>query len=98
MSILRLVLKNISFQSGDKMIVKKLDYEAYKGQKYQAEIVSDRFLSIEPAGEGFDIRWVMSDELLRMSVNDVMLEDWLDMQHYIFDRLLYQLDFEYHVQ
>ena len=60
------------------MIVKKLDYEAYKGQKYQAEIVSDRFLSIEPAGEGFDIRWVLSDEPLRMSVKDVMLEDWLD--------------------
>ena len=60
------------------MIIRELDYEEYKGQKYQAEIVSDRYLSIEPAGEGFDIRWVMSDEPLRMSVNDSILSDWLD--------------------
>ena len=60
------------------MIIKKLDYEAYKGLKYQAEFVSDRYLSIEPAGEGFDIGWVMSDEPLRMTVNDSMLSDWLD--------------------
>ena len=44
------------------MIISKLDYNKYKGQTYQAEIFSDRYLSIEPAGEGFDIRWVMSDE------------------------------------
>ena len=60
------------------MIIQKLDYEKYKGYKYQAEILSDRYLSIEPAGEGFDIGWVMSDEPLRMSVNDDILSDWLD--------------------
>ena len=60
------------------MIIKKLDYEEYKGRKYQAEILSDRYLSIEPAGEGFDIQWVMSDEPLRMSINDGMFSDWLD--------------------
>ena len=60
------------------MIISKLDYNKYKGQKYQAEILSDRYLSIEPDGEGFDIRWVMSDEPLRMSINDTMLSDWLD--------------------
>ena len=60
------------------MIIRKLDYEEYKGRKYQAEIVSDRYLSIEPEGDGFDIGWVMSDEPLRMSVNDVMLSDWLE--------------------
>ena len=60
------------------MIISKLDYEEYRGQKYQAEIMSDRYLSIEPEGEGFDIKWVMSDEPLRMSVNDTMLSDWLD--------------------
>lgn len=43
------------------MIIKKLDYERYKGQKYQAEILSDRYLSIDPVEEGFDIGWVMSD-------------------------------------
>ena len=60
------------------MVIKKLDYEEYKGRKYQAEILSDRYLSIEPAGESFDIKWVMSDEPLRMSINDTMLSDWLD--------------------
>ena len=60
------------------MVIKKLDYEKYKGWKYQAEILSDRYLSIEPAGEGFDIGWVMSDKPLRMYINDTMLSDWLD--------------------
>ena len=59
-------------------MIRKLDYEAYKGRKYQTEILSDRYLSIEPAGEGFDIQWVMSEEPLRMSVSDTMLSDWLD--------------------
>ena len=60
------------------MIIRKLDAESYKGRKYQAEIVSDRYLSIEPAGEGFEIGWVLSATPLRMSVNDYILEDWLD--------------------
>ena len=60
------------------MIIKKLDYERFKGQKYQVEILSDRYLSIDPVEEGFDIGWVMSDEPLRMSINDTMLSDWLD--------------------
>ena len=60
------------------MVIRKLDQEAYKGRKYQAEILSDRYLSIEPAGEGFDMKWVMSGEPLRMTINDAMLSDWLD--------------------
>ena len=60
------------------MIIKKLDYERFKGQKYQVEILSDRYLSIDPVEEGFDIGWVLSDEPLRMSINDTMLSDWLD--------------------
>ena len=60
------------------MVIEKLNYEEYKGRKYRAEILSDRYLSIEPAGEGFDIGWVMSDEPLRMSVNDDILSDWLE--------------------
>ena len=60
------------------MDIRKLDYKKYKGQKYRAEILSDRFLSIEPEGESFDIRWIMPDEPLRMSVDDDMLSDWLD--------------------
>ena len=38
------------------MIIKELDYKKYKGQKYQAEIVSDRYLSIKPRDEGFDLK------------------------------------------
>ena len=60
------------------MIIKKLDEKVYKGREYQAEIMSDRYLSIEPDGEGFEIKWVMSGEPLRMSVKDMILEDWLD--------------------
>lgn len=60
------------------MIIKELDYEKYRGLKYQAEILSDRYLSIEPAGEGFDIRWVESNDPIRQKISDVMLSDWLD--------------------
>ncbi|MBR5345926.1 MAG: GNAT family N-acetyltransferase [Clostridia bacterium] len=60
------------------MIIKELDYTAYKGQKYQAEILSDRYLSIEPTDNGFDMKWVMSEEPLRMSVDDTILSDWLE--------------------
>lgn len=60
------------------MLIKELDYKKYKGKKYQAEILSDRFLSIEPVGEGFDIRWVMSGEPLRMTLNEDLLSDWLE--------------------
>ena len=60
------------------MVIRKLDQEAYKGRKYQAEILSDRYLSIEPAGDGFDMKWVMSGEPLRMTINDAVLSDWLD--------------------
>lgn len=60
------------------MTVKKLDCKQYKGQKYQAEILSDRYLSIEPGDEGFGMKWVMSDEPLRMSISDTILSDWLE--------------------
>ena len=60
------------------MIIKELDYKKYKGQKYQAEIFSDRFLSIEPEGEGFAIKWEMSEEPLRMTLNEDLLSDWLE--------------------
>ena len=60
------------------MIIKELDRQLYKGRKYQAEIVSDRYLSIEPTGEGFAVQWVMSNEPIRLSVHDYLLEDWLE--------------------
>ena len=65
-----------------KMIIKELDYNKYKGQKYQAEILSDRYLSIERRAdsddESFEIKWVMSDEPLRMSITEDLLQDWLN--------------------
>ena len=64
------------------MIIKELDYNKYKGQKYQAEILSDRYLSIERMAasddESFEIKWVMSEEPLRMSITEDLLQDWLD--------------------
>ena len=60
------------------MTIKKLDYNTYKGQKYQAEILSDRFLSIEPSDTGFEVKWVMSEELLRMTICEDLLSDWLE--------------------
>lgn len=60
------------------MIIRKLDREEYRGRKYHAEILSDRYLSIEPEGEGFDVRWVTSGEPLRMTIDDTILADWLE--------------------
>ena len=39
------------------MIIKQLNYDEYKGKKYRAEVRSDKFLSIEPEGEGFLEEW-----------------------------------------
>ena len=60
------------------MIIKELDYKKYKGKKYQAEILSDRFLSIEPVDEGFSIKWEMRGEPLRMTLDEDLLPDWLE--------------------
>ena len=34
----------------------------YKGKQYKAEVRSDKYLLIEPEGEGFSIEWVVADE------------------------------------
>ena len=60
------------------MIIKELDYKKYKGKKYQAEISSDRYLSIEPESEGFDIKWIRSEEPLKMTIDEDLLSDWLE--------------------
>ena len=60
------------------MIISQLDYSEYKGRKYAAEIVSDRYLSIEPGDNGFDMHWVDSETDLRMSIQDSILSDWLE--------------------
>ena len=35
-----------------KMIIKQLNYDKYKGKQYKAEVRSDKYLLIEPEGEG----------------------------------------------
>ena len=60
------------------MLIKELDYKKYKGQKYQAEILSDRYLSIETRDEGFDLKWVMSEEPLKRTIDEDLLSDWLE--------------------
>ena len=39
------------------MNIKKLDYAEFEGRSYEAVIHSDRYLSIEPEGDGFNIEW-----------------------------------------
>lgn len=58
--------------------IKKLDYEKLKGKTYSAEIRSDRYLSIEPDGEGFAIEWKKSETEIVMPLTDTMLSDWLE--------------------
>ena len=60
------------------MIIAELDYKKYNGQKYLVEILSDRYLSIEPRNEGFDLKWVMSEEPLKKTLDEDLLSDWLE--------------------
>ena len=60
------------------MRISQLDYSEYRGGKYAAEIHSDRYLSIEPGDNGFDMHWVDSETDLRMSIQDSILSDWLE--------------------
>ena len=56
----------------------QLDYNEYKGRKYNAEIHSDQYMSIEPGDNGFEIHWVDAGTDLKMSIQDSMLSDWLE--------------------
>ena len=60
------------------MIIKQLNYDEYKGKQYKAEVRSDKYLSIEPEGEGFSIEWVVADKEIVEPLEDDMLSDWLD--------------------
>ena len=60
------------------MEIKQLDGKEYRGMEYTAEIRSDRYLSIEPADDGFRMRWMDSDTELKMSVKDSILQEWLE--------------------
>ena len=55
------------------MKIVRLDCERYRGLKYSAEVRSDRFLSIEPVDDGFEMKWVRSQSEIRHPISDVML-------------------------
>jgi len=58
--------------------IKKLDYKIMRGKIYSSVIYSDRFLSIEPQGDGFEIKWVKSESEITMPLQDEILSDWLE--------------------
>jgi len=58
--------------------IKALDYARYSGRQYTAQVISDRYLSIEPAETGFEMRWVTSPEPIIKPISDTMLSDWLE--------------------
>jgi len=58
--------------------IKQLDYNIMKGKSYKAEIHSDKYLSIEPKENGFEIIWKKSDKELVMPLQDDILSDWLE--------------------
>ncbi len=60
------------------MFLKQLDNNEYGRKKYKSEIRSDKYLSIEPKGDGFDIKWVKTDETPVRFLEDEMLSEWLE--------------------
>jgi ribosomal protein S18 acetylase RimI-like enzyme len=60
------------------MNIKKLDYAEFEGRSYEAVIHSDRYLSIEPEGDGFNIEWKAINPELNKTLTDDMLSGWLD--------------------
>ena len=60
------------------MNIRKLNYPDFAGKTYRAEIRSDRFLSIEPEGDGFAIEWKPIQPEMVKELTDDMLSDWLE--------------------
>ncbi len=60
------------------MIIKQLEYNDCKGKKYKAKILSNEYLTIEPEGDSFDIKWIKVKEPLVKELEDDMLSEWLD--------------------
>jgi len=49
-----------------------------KGQRYAAEVRSDRYLSIEPDENGFRLAWVKEEKETVRTIGDEILSDWLE--------------------
>ncbi|MBE5872061.1 MAG: GNAT family N-acetyltransferase [Lachnospiraceae bacterium] len=60
------------------MEIRTLHYQDFAGKRYRAVISSDRYLSIEPEGDGFAMEWKTIEPQLTKQLSDEMLSDWLD--------------------
>ena len=58
-------------------MIKKLDYNEYKGRKYSLKIKSNKYLDIIPSEFGFKLEFVDTNEYIKV-LEDDMLSDWLD--------------------
>lgn len=58
-------------------MIKKLNYEEFKGKKYSITIPSNQYLDIKRVKEGFSLTWVKTSTNERV-LEDTMLSDWLD--------------------
>lgn len=55
------------------MIIKQLEYNDCKGKKYKAKILSNEYLTIEPEGDSFDIKWIKVKEPLLIMIQKIMI-------------------------
>ncbi|SDB64469.1 N-acetyltransferase [Butyrivibrio sp. INlla16] len=60
------------------MTIRQLGYDEYNGKRYKAEVRSNKYLSIEPADDGFSVEWIEADNEIVEPLEDDMLSEWLD--------------------
>ena len=58
-------------------MVKKLDYNEYKGKKYSLKVKSNKYLDINVKDYGFELKFVDTNEFTNI-LEDDMLSEWLD--------------------
>ena len=61
------------------MEIKKLNNEEFKDKTYDIELWSNKYLSVEPAEDGFKMQWMDSPTEIKMTVHsDNIISDWAD--------------------
>ncbi len=60
------------------MEIRQLSKQEYQGREYSTAIHSDMYLSIDPSDEGFIMKWIESEKDLKMSIKDILFEEWLE--------------------
>ena len=58
-------------------MVKKLDYNEYKGKMYSLKVKSNKYLDINVKDYGFELKFVDTNEFTNI-LEDDMLSEWLD--------------------